>query len=1207
MDQTTRKSLTQSLSKLTVEIAAALRVPMRTPGPVQEAAQALHREEQVGEAFDLWTDLLSRRASVLWVLKSLYLRILEDRGLLQPRRILDAEDELFRHLAPNLGPTAYLRWVFRDLASARGGLPELFAPQPAELAVVPDALSQRLIDFWRSKNPDTGELLYRFDDEHFDSRLMGDLYQDLDPVVKKRYALLQTPDFVLDFILDETLTPAIAEWGVENVRVLDPACGSGHFLLAAFKRLVAGMRSKHPARPVREIVEDVLSRVVGIDLNDYACGLARARLVMTALETCRETDLAAAGTFHPRVFWADALEQVEEDEQLGLATIADDHRSAMALLTPPEVRAALRPELKKRFHVVVGNPPFDNEKDPRRREYHRSRGKSGPRYRAAAGKYSLSAPFIERAFQIASPNGWVGLITANSFMKNEFGKAVIERVLRTLDIREVVDSSGVLIPGAAIPTVILICRNRRPAAKDVLVTMGKKREPRPPEDPAKGMVWMSIALHHRAVGYDGEFISVTRVERDVLSEHPWRIGGGGAAELSAKLQEAPNVLLGEIVESIGINCFTLADEVYVRAARDWPRAGVATPSLQPMLGGETIRDWAARCDELAFFPYNEDFSPADPATPSLWRVWHYRTELANGLLFGGTTKVEGGLRWYEYGRLTPSKLASPLSIVVAEVASHNHAVLVREPTLCKQSAIVVKLDANASLDDHLLLLAQLNSSVAAFFLRQVCRDMGGGGNGRGISDEPWEVRLRLNSGKLEMVPLARPKTDARLQMFAQALDEVARERFLDAVARTIADAAPRGASALRVALETRRARDLDRLFRLVGLQEELDWLCYEFYRIDPSPDARDPNQVSPISPGWRPFEIALARREAESCSAVSRGEEPDEAPTAWFTRHGWNAETSIEAIPEAEQAIMSARLERTQANRELALLEQPTYKRRWYKPDCEREERQAMELWLDDRLEAWAKERAAPFTAAQASAALRSDAGVLAVGELLSRRSDFDVDVLIAERVRLAAVPNMKHHVFKAEGLLKRAEWEKTWEQQHREDFGESVKPDVPPKYSKEDFLKKEYWDLRGKLDVPKERFIAFTEVPPPTGAETLYAWAGWTPRERAKAMLGLDEQLEAAGVNVADRHGLLYGVWFLLPYVAWESADAARDFRADVRSLVGENGVTEAMLDEWAKRFPPPKGGKPAKPKPSPSAAPKAKKGARAKAKAKAKEDAAT
>ena len=80
----------------------------------------------------------------------------------------------------------------------------------------------------------------------------------------------------------------------------------------------------------------------------------------------------------------------------------------------------------------------------------------------------------------------------------------------------------------------------------------------------------------------------------------------------------------------------------------------------------------------------------------------------------------------------------------------------------------------------------------------------------------------------------------------------------------------------------------------------------------------------------------------------------------------------------------------------------------------------------------------------------------------------------------------------------------------------------------------------------------AFTAVPPEVSEEPLYAWAGWTHRERARALLALDEKAEGAGVKVPDRYGLLYGVWFLLPYVAWESAQAASDFRADVKSLVG-------------------------------------------------------
>ncbi|MFO0761823.1 MAG: DNA methyltransferase [Byssovorax sp.] len=458
MDLTTRKTLREALTKLSTEIAAALRTQLLAPGPTQERARVLHRDEKVGDAFELWTDLLSRRAAVLWVLKSLYVRALEDRGLLRPGRILDPESEqLFAHLAPNLGPTAYLRWVFRDLSTGQGGLPELFAPQPAEIGVVPDALSSKLIDLWRSKDLDSGALRYRFDDEHFDGRLLGDLYQDLDPVVKKRYALLQTPDFVLDFILDETLTPAIAEFGIETVRLLDPACGSGHFLLAGFKRIVAGMREKEPGRDVREVVKDVLDRVVGIDLNDYACGLARARLVMTALEICGETDLGAAHDFHPRVYCADALEQVEEEQQLTSAALDPVARESNGMLTPPEIRAALRKVLKPRFHAVVGNPPYITEKDATKREYHKEKVGKTRRYVSAAGKYSLGAPFTERMLQLAVDGGFMGEITADSFMKREFGKALIQEVLAKRDLRKVVSTSGAYIPGHGTPTVIFVC------------------------------------------------------------------------------------------------------------------------------------------------------------------------------------------------------------------------------------------------------------------------------------------------------------------------------------------------------------------------------------------------------------------------------------------------------------------------------------------------------------------------------------------------------------------------------------------------------------------------------------------------------------------------------------------------------------------------------------------------------------------------------
>ncbi|WP_419404245.1 hypothetical protein, partial [Micrococcus sp. F3Y] len=88
---------------------------------------------------------------------------------------------------------------------------------------------------------------------------MGDLYQDLSEHAKKTFALLQTPVFVEEFILDRTLEPALAERPLEGFRLIDPTCGSGHFLLGAFSRLLA--RWQDTGATADEAVEHVLASV----------------------------------------------------------------------------------------------------------------------------------------------------------------------------------------------------------------------------------------------------------------------------------------------------------------------------------------------------------------------------------------------------------------------------------------------------------------------------------------------------------------------------------------------------------------------------------------------------------------------------------------------------------------------------------------------------------------------------------------------------------------------------------------------------------------------------------------------------------------------------------------------------------------------------------------------------------------------------------
>ena len=63
--------------------------------------------------------------------------------------------------------------------------------------------------------------------------------------------------------------------------------------------------------------------------------------------------------------------------------------------------------------------------------------------------------------------GYIGMITANSFMKREFGKKLIEEFFPTIDLTHVIDTSGAHIPGHGTPTVILFGRSRTPISDTV--------------------------------------------------------------------------------------------------------------------------------------------------------------------------------------------------------------------------------------------------------------------------------------------------------------------------------------------------------------------------------------------------------------------------------------------------------------------------------------------------------------------------------------------------------------------------------------------------------------------------------------------------------------------------------------------------------------------------------------------------------------------
>lgn len=154
------------------------------------------------------------------------------------------------------------------------------------------------------------------------------------------------------------------------------------------------------------------------------------------------------------------------------------------------------------------------------------------------------------------------MIVSNAFMKRSFGKKLIENYLRHRDLTHVIDTSGVYLPGHGTPTAILLGRNQRPILRSVRAVRGIRGETGVPEDPANAPVWREIVDHIDQPGFEGTWVGVSDVPRETFAEHPWPMGGGGAAELKEMMDDSSDRALRSFSTSIGITSFTLEDDVF---------------------------------------------------------------------------------------------------------------------------------------------------------------------------------------------------------------------------------------------------------------------------------------------------------------------------------------------------------------------------------------------------------------------------------------------------------------------------------------------------------------------------------------------------------------------------------------------------------------------------------------------------------------------
>ena len=291
----------------------------------------------------------------------------------------------------------------------------------------------RFARFIEARQEKSGQLtlweLYSFKD--LPVELISQIYQIF---VGDSATAIYTPPFLVRLMLDETLSwERLDRLHEQNQIILDPCCGSGVFLVEAYKRLVLHWRSRNDwKRPSRSVLKRLLTRVHGVDLEEGAVELAAFSLYLALCDSLEPATIRASIKLFP-VLIGKSLHHIcffEAKEQS---------------------------LIKESIGVVTGNPPFTSNigSTP-------GAERSYERYEAANGLLpdkQLAYLFLHEAMDMIADGGVLSMLQQYNFLYNQLSQSFRRHFFTKWDVREILDFisvRGLFKKGSADTKVIVV-------------------------------------------------------------------------------------------------------------------------------------------------------------------------------------------------------------------------------------------------------------------------------------------------------------------------------------------------------------------------------------------------------------------------------------------------------------------------------------------------------------------------------------------------------------------------------------------------------------------------------------------------------------------------------------------------------------------------------------------------------------------------------
>lgn len=285
--------------------------------------------------------------------------------------------------------------------------------------------------------------------------LLSEIYENFlfktDPELKKKTGTYYTPPALVEFILNEKLPINNGEQDY-NIKVLDPSCGSGIFLVESFKRLVKRYENKHREKltDFEKLKQLLTYNIFGIELHPQAIKVTAFSLYL-ALVDCLD----------PKNLWQKKKHRlpnlVNNPDDSSLKTQGKNLFCRDTIEQNKEIEAI-------EFDLVVGNPPFGTtDLSESVRNYCDKEGFAK----------EMVLPFLHKATQFA-PNGEIALIfntkvltntggTYQKFRKWLFNDCYVEKVFNFSILRNAKKNfGGQLFGDATGPISIVFYKKEQP-------------------------------------------------------------------------------------------------------------------------------------------------------------------------------------------------------------------------------------------------------------------------------------------------------------------------------------------------------------------------------------------------------------------------------------------------------------------------------------------------------------------------------------------------------------------------------------------------------------------------------------------------------------------------------------------------------------------------------------------------------------------------